>query len=48
MSALTGTMTNRRGASKRLAIGNLHVPSAPERDLQDPDLRDPGDSDGEN
>ena len=32
MSDLIGTMTNRRGASKRFAMGNLHVPPAPERD----------------
>ena len=29
---LTGTMTNGRGASKRLPIGNPHVPMPPARD----------------
>jgi hypothetical protein len=32
MNGLSGTMTNRPDGGKRLAMGNLHVPPAPERD----------------
>src|ERR1700685_2673418 len=44
MSGLKGTMTNPQDPSKRLAIGNLHVPSAPMRDP----VATGADSDGEN